>query len=165
MSDALIVPLEPHHWTRVRDIYVQGLATGQASFETGPPEWVEWDRAHLPYPRFVAVRAGMVVGWIALCPVSRRACYAGVAEVSIYVADEVRGQGLGRLLLEELVRASEGAGIWTLQAVVFPENVPSVRLHQCCGFRVVGRRERIAQRDGVWRDTVLLERRSAVVGV
>ena len=160
-----IAPLEPRHWDRVRDIYLEGLGTGQASFETGPPEWTEWDQAHLPRLRFVALHGGEVVGWVALCPVSRRQCYAGVAEVSIYVADTVRGRGIGRLLLEELVLASERAGVWTLQAAIFPENLQSLRLHERCGFRVVGRRVRIAQRDGVWRDTLLLERRSAIVGV
>lgn len=160
-----LLPLEPRHWNRVRDIYLEGLATGQASFETRPPEWAEWDRAHLSHPRFIAVRGGEVVGWVALCPVSRRACYAGVAEVSIYVADAARGQGIGRLLLQELVAASERAGIWTLQAVIFPQNLHSIRLHEGCGFRVVGRRVRIAQRDSVWRDTLLLERRSTIVGV
>ena len=159
-----VVPLQPHHWDRVRTIYLDGLATGQASFETRPPDWTEWDRAHLPHPRLAAARGVEIVGWVALCPVSSRRCYAGVAEVSIYVASETRGQGVGTLLLEEIIRASEAAGIWTLQAVIFPENVGSIRLHQRCGFRTVGRRERIAQRDGVWRNTVLLERRSVVVG-
>ncbi len=164
-TETATAPLEPGHWDRVRDIYLQGLATGQASFETRPPEWAEWDRAHLEHGRLVAVRDGAVVGWAALSAVSRRPCYAGVAEVSIYVADAVRGQGVGRLLLQELVAASERAGIWTLQAVIFPQNLHSIRLHESCGFRVVGRRVRIAQREGVWRDTLLLERRSTIVGV
>lgn len=160
-----VVALEAQHWQRIREIYVEGLATGEASFETAAPTWTEWDRAHLPRPRLAAVRCGEIVGWIALSPVSRRECYSGVAEVSIYVAGEARGQGLGKLLLQEAIRASEAGGIWTLQAVIYPTNVQSVRLHEGCGFRVVGRRERIAQREGVWRDTLLLERRSAVVGV
>lgn len=161
----LISALEPRHWARVRDIYLEGLATGQATFETRPPDWSEWDHAHLPRPRLVATRNGDVVGWVALCPVSRRKCYAGVAEVSIYVASAVQGQGVGRLLLEELVSASESSGIWTLQAVIFPQNLQSIRLHERCGFRIVGRRERIAQRNGIWQDTLLLERRSAIVGM
>ncbi len=160
-----VIPLAARHWDRVRDIYVEGLATGEASFETEAPDWAEWDRAHLPWPRLAAVRGTEIVGWVALSPVSLRKCYAGVAEVSIYVAAEARGQGVGKLLLREAIGASEAAGIWTLQAVIYPTNVQSIRIHEQCGFRVVGRRERIAQREGVWRDTVLLERRSAVVGV
>ncbi len=159
-----LTALEPRHWQRVRDIYLEGLATGQATFETRPPDWEEWDKAHLAQPRLVAISEGRVIGWVALCPVSPRRCYSGVAEVSIYVAEDTRGRGVGRLLLDELVRASEAAGIWTLQAVIFPQNLQSIRLHERCGFRVVGRRERIAQRDGVWRDTLLLERRSTRVG-
>jgi L-amino acid N-acyltransferase YncA len=164
-SSIEIGSLEPCHWERVRDIYLEGLATGEASFETKAPDWTEWDRAHLARPRLVAARRDQVVGWVALCPVSLRQCYAGVAEVSIYVASEARGQGVGKLLLREAIRASEAEGIWTLQAVIYPTNLHSVRLHEACGFRVVGRRQRIAQRDGAWRDTLLLERRSAVVGV
>ncbi len=160
-----ILRLEPLHWDRVRDIYVEGLATGEASFETRAPDWTEWDRGHLARPRLIATRGGQIVGWVALSAVSRRQCYAGVGEVSIYVAGEARGQGIGKRLLQEAIPASEAEGIWTLQAVIYPTNLPSVRLHEACGFRVVGRRERIAQRDGVWRDTLLLERRSAVVGV
>ncbi len=163
-SGIAIVPLEPRHWDRVRDIYLEGLATGEASFETRAPDWTEWDRAHLPQPRLAAVRHASIIGWIALSPISRRHCYRGVAEVSIYVASEARGHGVGKLLLQEAVRASEAAGLWTLQAVIYPTNLPSIRLHEGCGFRVVGRRERIAQREGVWRDTLLLERRSAVAG-
>ncbi len=160
-----VVPLEPRDWERVRHIYLEGLATGEASFETTAPEWAEWDAAHLAQPRLAAVRLGVIVGWIALSPISRRDCYRGVAEVSVYVASEARGQGVGKLLLSEAVRASEAAGLWTLQAVIYPTNLSSIRLHEGCGFRVVGRRERIARREGVWRDTLLLERRSAIVGV
>ncbi len=160
-----VIPLERSHWDAVREIYLDGLATGQASFETRAPEWEEWNRSHLDRPRLVAVRDGAVSGWIALCPVSRRQCYAGVAEVSIYIASAARGRGIGRLLLERAIQESEAAGIWMLQAVIYPENVASVRLHEGCGFRLVGRRERIAQRDGVWRDTVLLERRSRLAGL
>ncbi len=160
-----IVPLQRADWDAVRAIYLEGLATGQASFETTVPEWEEWDRAHLPNPRLAAARENRVVGWIALCPVSARRCYAGVAEISIYIASQARGQGIGKVLLQEAIRRSEAAGIWTLQAVIFPENLQSIRLHERCGFRLVGRRERIAQRDAMWRDTVLFERRSPVVGV
>ncbi len=160
-----IAALESGHWDRVREIYAEGLATGEASFETRAPDWTEWDQGHLPQPRLIAILRGQIVGWVALSAVSRRQCYAGVAEVSIYVAGEARGQGIGKRLLQEAIRASEAEGIWMLQAVIYPTNVPSVRLHEACGFRVVGRRERIAQRDGVWRDTLLLERRSARVGL
>lgn len=164
-SSVDIAPLGFRHWDRVRDIYLEGLATGEASFETRAPDWTEWDRAHLAWPRLVATLRNEVVGWVALCPVSQRKCYAGVAEISIYVAGEARGRGVGTLLLNEAVRASEETGLWTLQAVVFPTNLRSIRLHEACGFRVVGRRQRVAQREGEWRDTLLLERRSAVVGV
>lgn len=160
-----VIPLEARHWDRVREIYLDGLATDEASFETAAPDWTEWDRAHLPGPRLAAVRSEEIVGWVALSPVSRRSCYSGVGEVSIYVAREARGQGVGKVLLGAAVRASEAAGIWTLQAVIFPTNLQSIRLHEACGFRVVGRRERIARREGTWRDTLLMERRSPVVGV
>jgi len=160
-----VVPLERKHWGRVRAIYLDGLATGHASFETTAPDWAEWDAAHLPHSRLVAARGADIVGWVALCPVSPREVYTGTAEISIYVASEARGQGVGALLLKEAIRTSEAAGTWTLQAVVFPENVSSIRLHERCGFRLVGRRERIARRDGIWHDTLVLERRSAGVGV
>jgi L-amino acid N-acyltransferase YncA len=162
--DVVVRKLHPGHWNRVRAIYLEGLATNQASFETTAPDWASWDASHLRHSRLVATRGADVLGWAALSPVSSRRVYAGVAEVSVYVASEARRQGLGRLLLEELVRQSEAAGIWTLQASIFPENVASVELHKACGFRLVGRRERIAQHHGAWRDTVLYERRSRVVG-
>lgn len=162
----IIDALHPADWLQVRAIYLAGIATGQATFEQSAPEWERWDRKHLPTCRLVARDgAGHVAGWAALTPYSARAVYAGVAEVSIYVAAAMRGQGVGRRLLAALVAASEAAGIWTLQAGIFPENTASVRLHERCGFRVVGRRERIGQLHGVWRDVLLLERRSAVVGV
>ena len=126
------------------------------------PAWEEWDRAHLPEPRLVAV-GGRVLGWAALSPVSDRCCYAGVAEDSVYVAPDAHGHGVGRALLEHLVRDAERAGIWTIQAGMFPENAASVALHRRCGFRVVGVRERLGRLDGRWRDVLLLERRSAVV--
>jgi L-amino acid N-acyltransferase YncA len=128
------------------------------------PAWQEWDRNHLPACRLVARRQGRVVGWAALAPVSRRQVYAGVAEVSLYVAASARGQGVGKALLQALVQASEEAGIWTLQAGIFPENTASIGLHRACGFRTVGIRERLGQLHGVWRDVVLMERRSEVAG-
>jgi L-amino acid N-acyltransferase YncA len=158
-------PLRPEHWPEVRAIYQEGLAGGHATFETTAPEWLEWDAAHLPHSRLVALDGERVLGWAALSPVSRRAVYAGVAEVSVYVAARAGGRGIGRRLLEALIEASEAAGIWTLQASIFPENEASVRLHAACGFRFLGRRERIARHHGAWRDTVLYERRSRSVGL
>jgi L-amino acid N-acyltransferase YncA len=149
-------------WPVVARIYEEGIATGDATFETAVPSWEAWDAAHGPV-RLVAEHRDEVVGWAALAPVSRRPAYAGVAEVSVYVAAAARGAGVGRGLLAALVEASEPAGYWTLQAGVFPNNTASLALHAAAGFRVVGRRERIGARDGVWRDVILLERRSATV--
>jgi phosphinothricin acetyltransferase len=159
-----VTPLLQRHWDEVRAIYAEGIATGDATFETECPDWPAWDAEHLAPGRLVAVEDGAVVGWAALGPVSGRCVYGGVAEVSVYVAEGARGRGIGRLLLEELVVASEAAGLWTLQAGIFPENEASLALHERCGFRRVGVRERLGQRDGAWRDVVLLERRSTVVG-
>lgn len=150
-------------WESVRSIYLAGIATGQASFETEAPTWEQWNHFHLPAPRLVAVSNEKILGWAALSPVSARLVYAGVAEVSVYISSEMRGQGVGAALLEMLVKESEKNGIWTLQASVFPENVASISLHKSCGFREVGIRERIGKMKGIWRDTVLLERRSKLV--
>ena len=147
-------------WSAVRDIYLEGIATGDATFETAAPEWDRWDAGHLPHCRLVARSQGEVLGWAALSAVSARRVYAGVAEVSVYIARRARGLGVGRALLEALVAESERQGIWTLQAGIFPENIASLELHRRLGFRVVGVRERIGQLDGVWRDVMLLERRS-----
>jgi phosphinothricin acetyltransferase len=151
-------------WSVVRAIYLEGIATGNATFETEAPAWAAWDAAHFPAPRLVAVSDEMIVGWAALTRVSTRTVYAGVAEVSVYVANDARGSGVGGALLERLVSESEANNIWTLQASIFPENGASLRLHKSCGFREVGRRERIGKMNGVWRDTVLLERHSGVAG-
>lgn len=160
-----IVPLGPGHWKQVREIYLEGIATGQATFETTAPTWSEWDSSHLTFGRLVAIsQEGEIVGWAALSQVSTRLVYAGVSEVSVYVALRATGQGVGKKLLASLVQASEANGIWTLQASVFPENVASIRLHQSCGFREVGIRRRIGRLKGVWRDTMLLERRSRLTG-
>ncbi len=147
-------------WPELARIYAEGLASGDASFETDVPDWAAWNEAHLAAPRLVAREPAGVAGWAALVPVSRRSVYRGVAEVSVYVASRARGRGVGRALLEELVERSERAGVWTLQAMVFPENEPSLRLHRACGFRVVGVRERLGRLHGRWRDVLLLERRS-----
>jgi phosphinothricin acetyltransferase len=152
-------------WPQVRVIYQQGIDTAQATFETEAPEWEQWDAAHLRPCRLAARSDGRLIGWAALSPVSRRRCYAGVAEVSVYIGSDARGQGVGRALLQALVAESEGHGFWTLQGATFAENAASLRLQASCGFRIVGRRERIGQLNGVWRSTVLTERRSAVVGV
>jgi L-amino acid N-acyltransferase YncA len=150
-------------WPAVREIYEQGIAGRQATFETESPVWDVWDRAHLPGQRLVAVEDGRVVGWAALAAVSKRDCYRGVAENSVYVDSARQGRGIGRALLERLVADAERAGIWTIQTGIFPENEASIALHRGCGFRVVGTRERLAQLDGEWRDVVFLERRSKEV--
>jgi L-amino acid N-acyltransferase YncA len=157
---AVIRELRPDDWPAARAIYEDGIRSGDATFETETPPWERWDAAH-PELRIVAEREGTVVGWAALSPASARHCYRGVGEVSVYVAEEARGAGLGRMLL---VERSEEAGYWTLTAGVFPENGASRRLHRACGFREVGIRERLGELRGVWRDVVLLERRSDVVG-
>ena len=144
-------------------IFAEGIATGNATFETEVPSWEAWDEAHLAEHRLVAERDGRVVGWIVLVPVSPRECYAGVAEVSAYVCEEARGEGVGAELLAALVESSERAGIWMLQTGVFPENEPSLGLLRRFGFRALGTQERIGRLHGVWRDVVLLERRSGVV--
>jgi L-amino acid N-acyltransferase YncA len=159
----LVRDLRPDDWPEVSRIFAEGIATGNATFETKVPSWEDWDAAHLPEHRLVAEREGDVVGWIALVPVSPRACYAGVAEVSAYVGEEARGEGVGAELLAALVESSERAGIWTLQTGVFPENETSLGLLRRFGFRVVGTQKRIGRLHEVWRDVVLLERRSEVV--
>lgn len=158
-------PLTADDWPAVRAIYEAGIATGNATFETSAPDWPAWDASHLAEHRLVAVDdTGVVAGWAALSPVSDRCAYSGVAENSVYVAPTHQGRGVGRLLLQELVRRTEATGIWTIQTGIFPENTASVRLHEQCGFRIVGRRERIGQLHGVWRDTLFLERRSDTAG-
>ena len=164
-SPFTIRPLRPGDWLSVRRIYAEGLATGQATFETEPPDWEQWNREHRADCRLIAEVDGSIAGWAALTPVSGRCVYAGVAEVSIYVAEAVRGRGVGRALLQALVAAAEEAGIWTLQAGIFPENAASVALHERCSFRVVGVRQRLGQMNGVWRDVLLMERRSQTVGM
>ena len=163
--DISVVPLLAEAWPEVERIYSEGIATGQATFETAPPTWDDWNASHLEAPRLVAFGDGRVLGWAALSPVSSRCVYGGVAEVSVYVTDTSRGRGIGTLLLEHLVRESEARGIWTLQAGIFPENVASVAIHRKAGFAEVGRRERLGKLKGRWRDVLLLERRSSVVGV
>ena len=158
-----ILSLTREHWPMVREIYLAGILSGDATFETAAPSWEKWNSAHLSFARLVACVGTAVNGWAALSAVSKRPAYCGVAEVSVYVASNCRGQGYGRALLRSLIAQSEKNGIWTLQASIFPENLASISLHKAGGFREVGRRERIAKLNGVWRSTVLMERRSALV--
>jgi L-amino acid N-acyltransferase YncA len=155
-----IEELRADHWPGVARIYAEGIATGAATFETEVPSWEAWDASHLPGHRLVALRDGEVVGWAAVSPVSDRCVYGGVVENSVYVAEAVRGQGVGQRLLEELIASTEAVGIWTIQTGIFPENETSVRLHERVGFEVVGRRKRLGKLHGEWRDVLLLERRS-----
>lgn len=159
MAETTTRPLARDDWPAVARIYADGLATGVASFETDVPSWHTWDAAHLPHLRLVAELDGAVAGWLAVSPTSRRECYRGVVEHSVYVDASARGRGLGKALLERLLADAPAQGIWTIQTAIIASNEASLRLHRAVGFRVVGRRERIAQRDGVWHDTILLERR------
>lgn len=152
--------MQPEHWPDVERIYVEGIATGNATFETESLGWEKWDAKHHQHSRLVALGGTELRGWAALSPVSTRRVYAGVAEVSIYVAEAARGKGVGRALLRGLVGQSEQNGLWTLQAGIFPENEASIALHKACGFREVGCREKIGKLRGIWRNVVLLERRS-----
>jgi L-amino acid N-acyltransferase YncA len=165
MTDYVIDTMKENDWEQVRSIYLEGIATGDATFETEAPSWDKWNAAHISSCRLVARSGDTVRGWAALSPVSSRCVYGGVAEVSIYIGQRYRGMGLGRALLMALITESEKNGLWTLQAGIFPENQASIDLHKRCGFREVGRRERIGKMDGRWRDTVLLERRSSIVGI
>jgi phosphinothricin acetyltransferase len=157
--------MDASDWPEVRAVYLEGIATGNATFELDAPDWTAWNDLHLPFGRLVARNDDRAVGWSALSAVSGRCVYSGVAEVSVYVAAAARGNGIGRDLLRRLIEESEQHGIWTLQAGIFPENVASISIHRRCGFREVGRRERLGKLQGVWRDVVLLERRSERAGV
>ena len=163
MNSLQIAPMAEQHWPAVREIFAQGIAAGNATFETAVPEWQEWDKRHLPTCRLVAIYNGDVLGWAALSPASVRHVYRGVTEVSIYIAESARGKGIGLALLNALIAESERNGIWTLQAVIHASNSISIHLHQKAGFRIVGTRERIGCLHGRWLDTVLMERRSRVV--
>ena len=163
-SDVVIDKMEAEDWAAVHTIYLEGIATGNATFESTAPDWEKWDAGHLQACRLVARLDGEVVGWAALSPVSARKVYAGVTEVSVYVAERARGKKVGSSLLAELIAASEREGIWTMNAGIFPENAASIALHKRHGFRLVGTRERIGCMHGRWRDVTLMERRSKVVG-
>lgn len=157
--------MQDEDWPAVQSAYREGIGDGNATFETEVPEWEKWDKSHLRDCRLVARAGGKVVGFAVLTPVSTRCVYSGVAEVSIYVVTSARGIGAGKALLDALIAESERVGIWTLQGGAFPGNAASIALQKGCGFREVGRRERIGQRDGIWRDVILMERRSKIVGI
>ncbi|MER5495969.1 MULTISPECIES: N-acetyltransferase family protein [unclassified Streptomyces] len=163
-SGAVVVPLTAEHAEQVLAIYRAGIDEGDATFETGPPTWEEFDAAKLPGHRFAALdEAGAVLGWVAASRVSDRCAYAGVVEHSVYVHPAARGRGVASALLGALVDSTERAGIWTVQSGIFPENTASLAVHRRAGFRVIGTRERIGRHRGVWRDVVLVERRSPAV--
>ncbi len=157
--------IQENSYTAIAEIYLQGIATGNATFQTEAPEWKEWDKSHLPFCRLAAFENGDMLGWAALSPVSSRCVYGGVAEVSIYVANSARGKGIGKKLFARLIKESEENGLWTLQSGIFPENVGSIKLHEQMGFRKIGYREKIGKMNGLWRDNVIMERRSQIVGV
>lgn len=161
----LIINLSAEHWTSVKAIYESGIATGNATFQTTAPEWEEWDKGHVTSCRLIAIEDNQILGWAALSAVSGRCVYAGVAEVSVYVHPDARGKGVGHQLLQALITESEENGFWTLQAGIFPENTSSIHIHEKNGFRIIGRREKIGQMNGKWRDTLLLERRSHTIGI
>lgn len=158
-------PMTPDDWKNVSEIYRQGIETGNATFQQEIPTYTDWDNGHLKNCRIVAIKDYEVAGWAALTPVSGRCVYAGVAEVSVYVADKHRGHKIGHKLLEKLIIESENEKLWTLQAGIFPENIASLKIHEALGFRKIGHRERIGQMNGIWRDTILLERRSKLIGI
>jgi len=160
-----ITPLQPADWPTVREIYGEGIATGQATFETQLPDWEKWDGSHRQDCRLIARQGDQVLGWAALSPVSGRGVYSGVAEVSVYVATAARGRGVGTALLKALIEESESRAVWTLQAGIFPENAASIAIHKSCGFHEVGKRQRIGKLGETWRDVLLLERRSTAVGI
>jgi len=156
--------MQPANWEIVQSIYLEGIETGDATFQQDVPDWDAWNRDHLTHSRLVALIIDQIVGWAALSPVSKRQVYAGVAEVSVYVSEKYRGQKVGNTLLEHLIKHSETNNIWTLQSSIFRENKASIYIHECNGFRFVGYREKIGQMNGIWRDTLLFERRSRTVG-
>jgi len=162
--ELLFRPMTESDWSDVAEIYRQGIETGNATFQTDIPTWEEWNKEHLKSCRIVAEREGQIAGWAALSPVSGRCVYAGVAEVSVYISNNFRGQKIGTKLLGKLISESENDGIWTLQSGIFSENMASLQIHYNLGFRLVGYREKIGRMNGTWRDTILLERRSKVVG-
>ncbi|MBB4807139.1 phosphinothricin acetyltransferase [Chryseobacterium defluvii] len=160
-----IKEINKEHFPEIAEIYRQGLETGNATFETSVPLWENWDKGKLKHSRLVAIIDGVVVGWAALSAVSDRCVYGGVAEVSIYISNDHKGKGIGRTLMSKLVEESEANGIWTLQSGMFPENEATVALHKSAGFRVIGYREKIGKLGNIWRDTIIMERRSKTIGI
>jgi phosphinothricin acetyltransferase len=161
----LLRPMTENDWPSVAEIYKQGIETGNATFEKDIPTWEKWNAGHLPDCRIVATIDDSVIAWAALTPVSGRCVYAGVGEVSVYVSNKYQGLKIGTKILEKLISESEESGVWTLQAGIFPENKASIKIHENLGFRLVGFREKIGKMDGIWRDTILLERRSKIIGL
>ena len=160
-----IIKIEAHHYPQIAAIYLEGIATGNATFQTEAPDWDTWDKNHLLHSRLAAFVENEMAGWAALSPVSSRCVYAGVAEVSIYIADKYRRKGIGKILFSQLIKESEDNGLWTLQSGIFPENIGSIKLHEACGFRQVGYKEKIGKMNGIWRNNIILERRSKTVGI
>jgi L-amino acid N-acyltransferase YncA len=157
--------IEQKNFYQVAEIYQQGIETGIATFQNDIPDWDSWDKSHLSNCRIAAFEGSEMTGWAALTPVSSRCVYAGVAEVSVYVATNFRDKGVGEFLLNHLINESEQAGLWTLQSGIFKENTGSIKLHEKCGFRQIGYREKVGKKDGVWKDNIIMERRSKVVGI
>lgn len=160
-----IKKIEAHYYPGISNIYLQGIATGHATFQTDAPSWEDWDKSHLQCCRIAAFENSEIAGWAALSPVSSRCVYAGVGEVSIYINEKYQGKGMGKMLLLKLIDESEKEGLWTLQAGIFPENKGSIKLHEQCGFRQIGYREKVGNMNGIWRDTILMERRSKITGI
>ena len=160
-----IISINKHHYPDIANIYKQGIETGIATFETSVPTWETWNESKLLHSRFVAVDHDVVLGWAALSKVSNRCVYEGVAEVSIYISEHHRGRGVGKILMENVIKESEANGIWTLQSGMFAENEATIALHKAVGFRIIGYREKIGKIGGVWKDNVIMERRSKVVGI
>ncbi len=165
MENIQIRNMQTTDWEAVKNIYESGIATGVATFEISAPSWEKWNNGHLIFARLVVTINSNIIGWAALSPVSNRCVYGGVAEVSIYLSDDHRGQGIGKKLLQRLIDESESNGIWTLQAGIFTDNIPSVKLHENVGFRIIGRREKIGKLKDHWKDNYILERRSKIVGI
>lgn len=164
--DYIIKKMEPSDWKQVEEIYFHGIMTGKATFQTQTPKWEDWDKGHLQECRFVACYNNIVLGWIALSPTSSRECYRGVVEVSVYIGAQYRGLGIGTALLKQVIKSSEENNIWSLYCAIIKENKESIDLHKNCGFRIIGKREKIAKMpNGVWHDVVLMEKRSSVVGI
>jgi phosphinothricin acetyltransferase len=160
-----IISINKHHYQDIANIYKQGIETGIATFETSVPTWETWNESKLLHSRFVAIENNEILGWVALSKVSNRCVYEGVAEVSIYIAENYRGKGVGKILMENVIKESEANGIWTLQSGMFAENEATIALHKIVGFRIIGYREKIGKLGGVWKDNVIMEKRSKVVGI